>query len=226
VTRVLVVDDERQIRRALVLNLGARGYDVFEAETGEKALMTAASEHPDAVLLDLGLPGLDGLQVIEALRGWTRMPIIVLTVREDEQSKVHALDLGADDYVTKPFGMAELMARLRAALRRVPDAVDDVSLVTTSAFQLDLAARQATRADGSEVHLTPIEWRIVIHLTRSPGRLVTRTQLVEAVWGPGYAAYPNLLRVHIAHIRGKLEADPARPRHFVTESGMGHRFEP
>jgi two-component system KDP operon response regulator KdpE len=149
----------------------------------------------------------------------------VLTVREDEQSKVHALDLGADDYVTKPFGMAELMARLRAALRRVPDACNEISTVTTSSFQLDLASRQAALADGSEVHLTPTEWRIVIHLACNPGRLVTRAQLVEAVWGPSHDAYPNLLRVHIAHIRGKLERDPARPRHFITESGMGHRFE-
>ena len=228
-TRVLVVDDERQIRRALALNLGARGYEVFEADTGERALTAVAVEHPDVVLLDLALPGMDGVQVIEAVRGWSPVPIIVLTVREDEQSKVQALDAGADDYVTKPFGMAELMARLRATLRRASEATSDSgegASVTTASFHLDLMALRAVLPDGTEVRLTPTEWKIVTHLVQHSGRLVTRGQLIEAVWGEGYDAYPNLLRVHMAHIRSKLERDPSRPMHFITDSGMGHRFEP
>jgi two-component system, OmpR family, KDP operon response regulator KdpE len=168
VNRILVVDDEPQIRRALSLHLGARGYEVFEAGTGELAIQLAASEHPDVVLLDLGLPGMDGVLVIEALRGWTTVPIIVLTVRDDEKSKVQALDAGADDYVTKPFGMAELLARVRAVLRRAPDADESVADVTTSSFRLDLAAHRAFVADD-EVRLTPTEWAIVEYLVRHPG---------------------------------------------------------
>ena len=227
--RILVVDDEPQIRRALSLNLGARGYEVFEAETGERALQLVATEHPALVLLDLGLPGMDGLTVIEALRGWTSVPIIVLTVRDDERSKVAALDAGADDYVTKPFGMAELMARLRAALRRVPEPGTEQPVVVTPAFRLDLVAKRAFVGVGGEEHevrLTPTEWAIVEHLVRHPGRLVTYHQLVQAVWGANYEPDTNLLRVHMGHIRRKLEADPSRPAHFITDSGMGYRFEP
>lgn len=224
--KVLVVDDEPQIRRALALNLGARGYEVFEADSGERALSVAAVEHPDLVLLDLGLAGMDGVQVIEALRGWTSLPIIVLTVRDDEQSKVQALDAGADDYITKPFGMGELMARLRAALRRVPDAASEVAEVVTTSFRLDLASRRSFVADGTEVRLTPTEWSMVEYLVRHPGRLVTHRQLINAVWGPSYDPDPNLLRVHMVHIRRKLEVAPTRPLHFITDSGMGYRFEP
>ncbi|MEY2583099.1 MAG: two-component system, OmpR family, operon response regulator KdpE [Ilumatobacteraceae bacterium] len=223
-TRILVVDDEPQIRRALSLHLGARGYEVFEADTGERAIQTAATEHPDVVLLDLGLPGMNGVLVIEALRGWTTMPIIVLTVRDDERSKVRALDAGADDYVTKPFGMAELLARVRALLRRTPDADKASAVVTTSSFRLDLAAHRVFVADA-EVRLTPTEWAMVEYLVRYPGRLVTYRQLITAVWGSSYDPDPNLLRVHMGHIRRKLEVDGARPKHFITDSGMGYRFE-
>jgi len=225
--KVLVVDDEPQIRRALSLNLGARGYEVFEAESGERAMQLAATEHPDIVLLDLGLGGMDGTSVIDGLRGWTQVPIIVLTARDDERSKVIALDRGADDYVTKPFGMAELLARLRAALRRAQPGDTDPADVHTDHFRLDLAAHRAfVGADGAEVRLTPIEWGIVGHLARNPERLVTYKQLVEAVWGPNYDPDQSLLRVHMGHIRRKLEADPSRPAHLITDSGMGYRFAP
>jgi len=230
VNRVLVVDDEPQIRRALALNLGARGYEVFQAESGELALQVVASEHPDVVLLDLGLVGMDGLMVIEALRGWTNVPIIVLTVRDDERTKVRALDAGADDYVTKPFGMGELLARLRAVVRRTSGGEDDVAEVRTDRFRLDLVARRSyvVGDDGieQEVRLTPTEWAMVAHLVRHPERLITHRQLVTAVWGPAYEPDHNLLRVHIGHIRRKLEAEPSRPRHFITDSGMGYRFQP
>jgi two-component system, OmpR family, KDP operon response regulator KdpE len=228
VTRILVVDDEPQIRRALSLHLGVRGYEVFEADTGERAMQIAATEHPDVVLLDLGLPGVDGVLVIEALRGWTNMPIIVLTVRDDERSKVQALDAGADDYVTKPFGMAELLARVRAVLRRTPTEAETQAEVTTSSFRLDLAAHRAyvmANQRETEVRLTPTEWAMVEYLVRYPGRLVTYRQLITAVWGASYDPDPNLLRVHMAHIRRKLELDGARPKHFITDSGMGYRFE-
>lgn len=227
--RILVVDDEPQIRRALSLHLGARGYEVFEADTGERAIQVAASEHPDVVLLDLGLPGMDGVLVIEALRGWTNMPIIVLTVRDEERSKVRALDAGADDYVTKPFGMAELLARVRAVLRRSPTDAEATPDVITSSFRLDLAAHRAfagrDQSEVVEVRLTPTEWGMVEYLVRHPGRLVTYRQLISAVWEPSYDPDPNLLRVHMAHIRRKLEIDGARPKHFITDSGMGYRFE-
>lgn len=225
--RVLVVDDEPQIRRALSLNLGARGYEVFEATTGEAALTVVAGEHPDILLLDLGLAGMDGIMVIEALRGWTRVPVIVLTVRDDERSKVQALEAGADDYVTKPFGMAELVARIRAVLRRHPETVCEAPEVTTTAFRLDLAAHRAfTGPEMEEVRLTPIEWGIVGHLVRNPDRLITYRQLVTVVWGPSYDPDQNLLRVHMGHIRRKLEPDPGRPAFFITDSGVGFRFQP
>jgi two-component system KDP operon response regulator KdpE len=225
--KVLVVDDEPQIRRALSLNLGARGYEVFEAESGERAMHLASTEHPDVVLLDLGLGGMDGTMVIDGLRGWTQVPIIVLTARDDERSKVLALDAGADDYITKPFGMAELLARLRAALRRAQPGDTDLAEVGTDHFRLDLAAHRAfVGADADEVRLTPIEWGIVTHLVRNPERLVTYKQLVAAVWGPNYDPDQSLLRVHMGHIRRKLEADPSRPAHFITDSGMGYRFAP
>jgi two-component system KDP operon response regulator KdpE len=223
-----VVDDEPQIRRALSLHLGVRGYEVFEADTGERAIQVAATEHPDVVLLDLGLPGMDGTLVIQALRGWTDMPIIVLSVRDDERSKVQALDAGADDYVTKPFGMAELLARVRAVQRRPAIAQESRAEVITSSFRLDLAAHRAfvnAAAGTLEVRLTPTEWAMVEYLVRYPGRLVTYRQLITAVWGATYDPDPNLLRVHMAHIRRKLEIDGARPKHFITDSGMGYRFE-
>lgn len=224
-TRILVVDDEAQIRRALSVNLTARGYDVDLAETGEEALAHAAAHHPDLVLLDIGLPGIDGIAVVEGLRGWTSVPIIMLSVRDSEADKVRALDAGADDYVTKPFGINELLARLRAALRR-HHPVPEQPLVETEAFRLDLAEKQALRAGGERPHLTPTEWAIVEALARHPGRLVTQRQLLQQVWGPQYEHETNYLRVHLAAIRKKLEPEPSRPRYFVTEPGIGYRFVP
>ena len=223
-TRILVVDDEPQIRRALDVNLRARGYRVDLADSGEVALVSAAERHPDVVLLDLGLPGIDGLDVVRGLRGWTSVPIIVLSVRGAESDKVAALDAGADDYVTKPFGINELLARLRATLRRHQPAPEE-AVISTDVFAVDLVARRVTR-DGEHVHLTPIEWSIVEHLVRNPGRLVTQRQLLRHVWGPQYETETNYLRVHLAAIRKKLEPVPGQPRYFVTEPGTGYRFEP
>lgn len=223
-TRILIVDDEPQLLRALGTNLKARGYAVDLAGTGEAALALAARKHPDLVILDLGLPGIDGVEVIRGLRGWTRVPIIVLSVRETERSKVEALDAGADDYVTKPFGMDELLARLRAALRRAAPG-EEQAVVETDDFTVDLAAKRVTK-DGAEVRLTPTEWHVVEILIRNPGRLVTQRQLLQEVWGPQYEKETNYLRVYLAQIRKKLEPDPARPRYFLTEPRMGYRFVP
>jgi len=227
VKKILVVDDERQIRRALGLNLTAREYQVVYAETGEAAMQAAATEHPDLVLLDLGLPGLSGISVIEALRGWSNVPIIVLTARDDEQSKVIALDAGADDYITKPFGMAELLARIRAAMRRAAEPGAERAEVVTPWLRLDFAAHRAFVGEGHgrEVHLTATEWQIVDYLARNEGRLITHRQLIAAVWGPTYSPNPNLLRVHMTNIRRKLEQHPGSPAHFITDSGVGYRFE-
>ena len=224
-SRVLVVDDEPQIRRTLAINLRVRGYQVDLAATGEEALKAAADQQPDVVVLDLGLPGIDGLQVIQGLRGWTQVPIIVLSVREREADKVAALDAGADDYVTKPFGFNELLARLRAAVRRATPADELVPIVQTPDFRVDLAAKQVVR-DGREVRLTPTEWQLVELLVRNPGRLVSQRQLLQEVWGPKYREETNYLRVFIAQIRRKLEPDPAHPRYFITEPGMGYRYQP
>jgi two-component system KDP operon response regulator KdpE len=224
VSRVLIVDDEPQILRALTTNLRVRGYDVDEAATGERALELAARQHPDVVVLDLGLPGIDGLEVVQGLRGWTEVPILVLSAREDEASKVAALDAGADDYVTKPFGMDELLARLRAALRRATPA-DEEPMVSTDDFVVDLAAKRVTRG-SVVVHLTPTEWQVVEVLVRNPGRLVSQRQLLQDVWGPEYRTETNYLRLYLAQIRRKLEPEPSRPRYFLTEPGMGYRFQP
>jgi two-component system KDP operon response regulator KdpE len=222
--RVLVVDDEPQIRRALGINLRARGYEVDLAETGEAALDLAARHHPDVVVLDLGLPGIGGVEVIEGLRGWSHVPVIVLSVRDAEADKVAALDAGADDYVTKPFGMDELLARLRAALRRAAPAEEE-AVVTTDAFTIDLSAKRVSGAAGVEIRLTPTEWQIVEVLVRHAGKLVPQRQLLQEVWGPQYETETNYLRVFMAQIRRKLERDPSQPRHFLTEPGMGYRFE-
>jgi two-component system, OmpR family, KDP operon response regulator KdpE len=221
--RVLVVDDEPQLRRALDINLRIRGYEVVLAETGEQALEQAARQRPDLVILDLGLPGIDGVDVIRGLRGWTDIPIIVLTVRDTGSEKVLALDAGADDYVTKPFGLDELLARVRAALRRAAPRAGDEPVVATASFTVDLAARHVHTPTG-DVRLTPTEWLIVETLVRNEGRLVTHRQLLDQVWGPTATYDSNLLRVHLAHIRRKLEPDPTSPRHFHTEPGMGYRF--
>jgi len=222
-SRVLVVDDEPQILRAMAINLRARGYDVDLAPDGEHALELAAHNHPDVVVLDLGLPGMDGVEVIRGLRGWSTVPIVVLSVRDAEPDKVAALDAGADDYVTKPFGMDELLARLRAALRRTAPA-EEAAVVETPDFTIDLAAKKVQR-DGDEVRLTPTEWSVVEVLVRNRGRLVAQTQLLQEVWGPQYHDETNYLRVFMAQVRRKLEPDPAHPRYFITEPGMGYRFE-
>ena len=223
-SHVLVVDDEVQIRRALTTNLRARGFDVDEAVSGEEALLVAARVRPDLVVLDLGLPGIDGIEVVHGLRGWTEVPILVLSAREDEAAKVAALDAGADDYVTKPFGMDELLARVRAALRRATPA-DEEPMVSTDDFVVDLAAKRVTQGTTA-VHLTPTEWQVVEVLVRNPGKLVSQRQLLQEVWGPQYGSETNYLRLYLAQIRRKLEPEPSRPRHFITEPGMGYRFEP
>jgi two-component system, OmpR family, KDP operon response regulator KdpE len=222
-SRVLVVDDEAPILRALGTNLRARGYDVVLARTGEEALQRAARQRPDAVILDLGLPGISGIDVIGGLRGWTRVPIIILSARDAERDKVTALDAGADDYVTKPFGMDELLARLRAALRRNTPAPEEARIETRD-FTVDLATKRVTRVDGEEVRLTPTEWGMVEVLAHHAGKLVSQRQLVHEVWGSEHVADSSYLRVHMAHIRRKLEPDPSRPRYFLTEPGMGYRF--
>ncbi|GHH64645.1 DNA-binding response regulator [Kitasatospora indigofera] len=224
-TRVLVVDDEPQIVRALVINLKARKYEVDAAHDGASALELAAARHPDVVVLDLGLPDMDGVEVIKGLRGWTRVPIIVLSARHASDEKVEALDAGADDYVTKPFGMDELLARMRAAVRRAePVTGEDDSAVVTDGFTVDLAAKKVNRG-GTDVRLTPTEWHLLEVLVRNAGRLVSQTQLLQEVWGPAYRTETNYLRVYLAQLRRKLEADPSHPRHFITEPGMGYRFE-
>jgi len=226
VTKVLVVDDEPQIVRALRINLSARGYEVLTAHDGATALRLAADGKPDVVVLDLGLPDMDGTDVIAGLRGWTTLPIIVLSARTDSADKVDALDAGADDYVTKPFGMDELLARLRAAVRRSAVAgPEDEPVVRTASFTVDLAAKRVLK-DDAEVHLTPTEWGLLEVLARNAGKLVAQKQLLRDVWGPAYEKETHYLRVYLAQLRRKLEPEPARPRHLLTEPGMGYRFEP
>ncbi len=217
-----MIDDEPQILRALSVNLRARGYDVDLAATGEEGLTLAATNSPDLVLVDLGLPGIDGIEVIRGLRGWTNVPIITLSVRDAERDKVAALDAGADDYVTKPFGMDELLARLRASLRRAQPEPDE-PIITTPDFTINLATTTVTH-DSQEIHLTPTEWSILSVLVRNPGRLVTQKYLLQQVWGPNYAKETNYLRVYIAGLRRKLEPEPSRPRYLLTDAGMGYRF--
>jgi two-component system KDP operon response regulator KdpE len=224
VTRVLVVDDDRQLLRALRITLSARGYEVISVASGVSALAAASRTPPDLVILDLGLPDLDGVAVVEGLRGWCTAPIIVLSARHAEPVKVDALDAGADDYVTKPFGMDELLARVRAALRRATPTPGQ-AVVTTEAFTVDLANKRVTDRTG-EVRLTPTEWHLLEVLIREPGRLVTQKQLLQQVWGPAYETETNYLRVHLAHLRRKLEPDPAQPRYLITEPGIGYRFIP
>jgi two-component system, OmpR family, KDP operon response regulator KdpE len=225
-TRILVIDDEPQILRGLRTNLVARGYEVDTAADGETALDLAVRDRPDVVIVDLGLPGIDGIEVIRGLRTWTAVPIIVLSAREQESEKVAALDAGADDYVTKPFGMGELLARVRASERRqaVPPE-EEPAIVETGDFTVDLAAKKVVASDGSAVRLTPTEWHLVEILVRNPGKLVSQRQLLHEVWGPRYEEETNYLRVYMAQIRRKLEPDPAAPKHFITEPGMGYRFE-
>jgi two-component system KDP operon response regulator KdpE len=242
-TRVLVVDDEPQILRALRINLRVRDYEVHVAATGAEALETAGRYPPDLVILDLGLPDLDGVEVIQGLRGWTKAPIIVLSGRADSVDKVEALDAGADDYVTKPFGVEELLARMRAAVRRT-GAPEDLPRIRLGQLVVDLAAKRVTRqapvpaggdaagpdpasaAATEDIRLTPTEWHLLEVLLRNPGKLLSRNQLLTEVWGPGYADATGNLRLYMAQLRRKLEPDPARPRWLITEPGMGYRYQP
>jgi len=237
VTRVLVVDDEPQILRALRINLRVRHYEVHVAATGAEALEVAGRYPPDLVILDLGLPDLDGVEVIQGLRGWTKAPIIVLSGRADSTDKVEALDAGADDYITKPFGVEELLARMRAVLRRI-GAAEDLPRIRLGDVLVDLAAKRVTRVaaavpagpgDGAQpddIRLTPTEWHLLEVLLRNPGKLLSRNQLLTEVWGPGYADATGNLRLYMAQLRHKLEPDPARPRWLITEPGMGYRYQP
>ena len=224
--RVLVVDDDRPLARALAINLRAHGYEVTVAHDGRTALTEAARAHPAVVVLDLGLPDIDGVEVLAGIRGWSAVPVIVLSARSTSAEKVGALDVGADDYVTKPFGMDELLARIRAAVRRgTPAASEAIDVVTTADFTVDLAAHRVLR--GSEtVRLTPTEWSLLELLVRYSGKLVPQKQMLLEVWGPAYEHETHYLRVYLAQLRRKLEPDPAHPRYLVTEPGVGYRFEP
>jgi two-component system KDP operon response regulator KdpE len=223
-TRVLAVDDDPGLRRALAINLRAREYEVDLASDGASALSAAARHPPDVILLDLGLPDMDGSDVIRGLRGWTQVPIVVLSARPGQGDKVDALDAGADDYVTKPFGMDELLARIRAAVRRGVVA-EEAPSVETAGFTVDLAGKEVTLAtSGERVRLTPTEWHLLEVLARHEGKLVPQRQLLQDVWGPAYESETNYLRVYMAQLRRKLERDPAKPRHLITEPGMGYRL--
>jgi two-component system, OmpR family, KDP operon response regulator KdpE len=231
-TRVLVVDDEPQILRALRINLAARSYDVVTAADGHAALAAAAKAVPDIVVLDLGLPDMDGIDVIRGLRGWTTVPIIILSGRSQSAAKVDALDAGADDYVTKPFSIDELLARLRAVTRRVP-AGDEAPCVRIGDYLVDLQAHRVTSAaatDGlrppADLRLTPTEWQLLEQLVRNPGKLVSQRELLLKIWGPKYVDETHYLRQYMAQLRRKLEPNPARPRHLLTELGMGYRYQP
>ncbi|MGI5377087.1 response regulator [Streptomyces sp. CA-251387] len=225
-TRVLVVEDDPQLVRALVINLQVRQYGVDAAPDGTTALRLAAARQPDVVLLDLGLPDMDGVDVIKGLRGWTRVPILVLSARQASDEKVAALDAGADDYITKPFSMNELLARLRAAVRRTEDTAltPETTMVETEDFGIDLLAKKVLR-NGRDVRLTPTEWHLLEILVTSPGRLITQKHLLQEVWGVSHSNKTNYLRVYMAQLRRKLEQDPSRPRYLITEPGMGYRFE-
>ncbi|MDQ0754420.1 response regulator [Arthrobacter sp. B3I4] len=223
-TAVLVVDDDPYLLRALRITLRAHGYEVTTAADGQSALVAAAQTPPSLVILDLGLPDMDGTAVLAKLRRSSRVPVLVLSARHGSTDKVQALDAGADDYITKPFGLDELLARLRALLRRSPDG-SDRPVVTTDAFTVDLGKHRVTR-DGGDIRLTPTEWKMLEVLVRHPEKLVTQQQLLSEVWGPAYAKETNYLRVYMAQLRRKLEPDAAAPRHLITEAGIGYRFLP
>ncbi len=225
-TKVLVVDDDAALARALGINLRARGHDVASAGNGRAALDALARVRPDVVILDLGLPDLDGIEVLHGIRGWNPVPVVVLSARSTSDEKVEALDAGADDYVTKPFEMNELLARVRAAVRRgaIAGATDAPATVETSTFRIDLAAGVVSR-DGHQVRLTPTEYHLLEVLARNLGRLVPQQQLLTEVWGPGYEKEAHYLRVYVGQLRRKLEIDPAAPRHIITEPGLGYRLE-
>jgi two-component system, OmpR family, KDP operon response regulator KdpE len=228
-THVLLVDDDPHILRTLRIHLTGHGYTVATAEKGRDAVRLARTDRPDLIVLDLGLPDIDGTSVIAAIREGSTVPIIVLSARVDAPDKVHALDTGADDYVTKPFGIAELLARMRAAVRRAAQTADATlrgpdAVIETAAFTIDLAAKKVVRA-GAELRLTPTQWAILEILVRQRGALVTQRRLLTEVWGPHYRTQTNYLRVYLAQLRQKLEPEPSRPRYLITEPGMGYRFE-
>jgi len=220
---IVLIEDEPQIRRFLRATLGSHGYRLHEAETGEDGLIEAASRQPDVVILDLGLPDVDGLQVIRRLREWSKVPVIVLSARGQEGDKVAALDAGADDYVSKPFAVGELLARLRVALRHAAAGESGEPTFTVGDLTVDQIKRQV-RVDGREVHLTPIEYRLLTLLVRHSGRVVSQRQLLKEVWGPGQTEQTHYLRVYMGTLRRKLEKDPARPRYLLTEPGVGYRL--
>ncbi len=224
-TRILVVDDEAGLARALAINLRAHGYTVDTAADGARGLAAASARPPDLVVLDLGLPDMDGVEVVRGLRGWLSAPILVLSARHEQPQKVAALDAGADDYITKPFGMDELLARVRAALRRATPGDAASPTLETGAFTVDFGAHRVTTANG-DVRLTPTEWHLLEVLVRHAGQLVTQRQLLQEVWGPAYTTETNYLRVYMSQLRRKLEHDPTHPQHLVTEPGVGYRFEP
>ncbi|MGW7410876.1 response regulator [Streptomyces sp. NPDC054863] len=226
-SRVLVVEDDPQLVRALVINLQARNFGVDAAPDGASALRLAAARQPDAILLDLGLPDMDGIDVLKGLRAWSRAPVLVLSARRSSPEKIEAFDAGADDYLTKPFSMDELLARLRAALRRTgpaPEAHEEAAVVDTGEFTVNLLAKKVSRA-GRDVRLTPTEWQLLEILICNPGRLISQRRLLQDVWGPAHSKNTNYLRVYMAQLRRKLEPDPSHPRYLITEPGMGYRFE-
>jgi two-component system, OmpR family, KDP operon response regulator KdpE len=226
VSRVLVVEDDPQLLRAMRITLAARGHEVIPVATGRRALSEASAARPDLVVLDLGLPDLDGVEVIRGLRCWTGVPIIVLSGRTSGGDKVAALDAGADDYVTKPFGIEELLARIRAVTRRVAAPDGGEPAVTVGSWRVDLADRRVSGAGGEEVKLTPTEWKLLEAFVRHPGKLIGRRQLLTEVWGPASTGDTSSLRLYLNRLRRKLEPDPSRPRHLLTEPGLGYRFEP
>jgi two-component system KDP operon response regulator KdpE len=221
-TRILVIDDEKQIRRMLKTALAGYGYNIEDASSGQEGLSKITIFHPDLIILDLGLPDLDGIEVIKRLREWSQTPIIVLSVREDEEDKIRALDAGADDYLTKPFSMGELLARLRVALRHMAKSEDEPVLVF-GRLTIDLA-RRLVLLDGEEVKLTPTEYEILKYLAMQAGRVVTQRQLLKAVWGSNYQEHSQYLRVYVGQLRRKLEVDPSQPMYIITEPGVGYRL--
>ncbi|MFJ5376743.1 two-component system response regulator KdpE [Pectobacterium sp. CHL-2024] len=222
---ILIVEDEKEIRRFVRQALEGEGCRVFDAETMQRGLLEAATRKPDLIILDLGLPDGNGIDYIRDLRQWSSLPVIVLSARTDEQDKIDALDAGADDYLTKPFGIGELLARLRVALRRHSNTQQETPLVSFGAITVDLLNRQVNR-DGQELHLTPIEFRLLATLLASPGKVLTQRQLLTQVWGPNAVEHSHYLRIYMGHLRQKLESDPARPRHLLTETAIGYRFMP
>ncbi len=222
--RILIVEDEANIRRFVRLTLAAEGYEVFEAASLERGLIEAGTRRPDMLVLDLGLPDGDGIDLIRDLRAWSQAPVIVLSARSSEEDKIAALDAGADDYLVKPFGAGELLAPVRAQLRRWQDrTADGAPQIAFGDVVVDLVKRSVTHA-GDALHLTPIEYRLLVHLAQHGGRVLTHLQLLQAIWGPGHSEDSHYVRVHMANLRKKIEADPSRPRHLLTEAGVGYRF--